>query len=335
MNIPGPRILIIRLLEACDAGCFMCSFAHSNDSYRFTVEEAREVAGWAKQSTLRLVRFTGGEPLLHNGFSQIVSAFTEAQILTSVITNGGHITDRLSELVDAGISQFIVSLDSPYGDKHDRYRGTPGLFERAVRGLRDIRQRAPKVRTRVNTVAGPHNIADLEVMFNLLAEIGVDDWSIIPLKTSTGKIRSGAWPIRSHENARRMFESFRSNVIDRPGPRLIGYSLNWMGRSNEEIDTLLQIGQPMTPRDNCDLVNLVLYYTPRDGIVFPCNCVPHRNGEISFGTPWSRDLLQGSRTSFPAHWLQVNGPTHCMGCEPANAALGEGIVDVDVDTFAF
>lgn len=33
------KYLFIRILEACNADCFMCDFALSRDEYRFSVEE--------------------------------------------------------------------------------------------------------------------------------------------------------------------------------------------------------------------------------------------------------------------------------------------------------
>src|SRR5262249_7387001 len=164
----GPRVLIVRVLEACDAGCFMCGFAWSNDAHRFTASEALCIAESARGSSLRIVRLTGGEPFLHEELPEIVSAFAGPGLLTSVITNGGLLKARLHEVVEAGISQVIVSLDSPDAKSHDRYRRTPGLLDRAVEGLRELRRVAPHVRTRVNTVAGPHNVEQLEEMYDLL-----------------------------------------------------------------------------------------------------------------------------------------------------------------------
>lgn len=131
-NQRGPRVLIVRILEACDAGCFMCSFAWSNDTHRFSASEARHIADAARGSSLRLVRLTDGEPFLHDELPEIIAVFAGAGLLTSVITNGGLLSDRLRELVDARIAQVIVSLDSPYAESHDRYRKSPGLFTRAV-----------------------------------------------------------------------------------------------------------------------------------------------------------------------------------------------------------
>jgi cytosylglucuronate decarboxylase len=326
----GPKILIIRLLEACDAGCFMCDFAFSNDNHRFSIAEACDIANEVRGGSLRLVRFTGGEPLLHRDLPEIVATFEQAGLLTSVITNGGLLADRLGGLLDAGIAQVIVSLDAPQARSHDRFRRNPGLFDRAVAGLKELRRLAPQVRTRVNTVAGPHNVEQLEEMYDLLGALGIDDWSIIPLKAE-----GQAWRFPKPSKARSAYRRFVERVSGRPGPRLIGFSLHWMGRTEAEVGAYLDAGRPMTPRGQCGLVDLVRYYTPANGLTYPCNCVPHRSSGRSFAEAWSSDLLSGRSGNAGVTWLRKNGPSHCRGCEPANVALGEGIEDIEADPFIF
>src|SRR5262245_20671111 len=55
------RYLFIRILEACNADCFMCEYALSRNSYRFSVAEFRELLPKAVRAGVRYVRFTGGE----------------------------------------------------------------------------------------------------------------------------------------------------------------------------------------------------------------------------------------------------------------------------------
>lgn len=303
----------------------MCEFARSRDAYRFALADVASVATAGNRS-FRLVRFTGGEPLLHTELPALIAAFAEEGLLTSVITNGGRLLERRHELVDAGCRQIVVSLDSPRAASHDRFRQTPGLFHRAVDGIRALVEEAPEVRVRVNTVAGPHNVGQLPEMFELLASLGVDDWSIIPLKAA-----DGAFGYPHPERALVEYERFQEFVTDRPGPRLLGYSAQWMGRTTYEVQRYLSGGRPMTPSGPCRVVDLVRYFTPRTNESFPCNCVPHRSGGVDLGQPWSSDLDGGA----PAAWLRDNGPSTCRGCEPINAALGEGVLDLDADPFAF
>ena len=94
----NPKFLIIRILEACDAGCFMCSFRWSKDAYRYPVEQATELAKNAADAGIRLVRLTGGEPLLHEHIEDLISCFARQGLLTSIITNGRALSVKANGL---------------------------------------------------------------------------------------------------------------------------------------------------------------------------------------------------------------------------------------------
>jgi cytosylglucuronate decarboxylase len=331
-NDSSPRVLIIRALEACNAGCFMCPFAFSTDAYRFTAEDARELAPAVNDSSIALVRLTGGEPLLLPDITEIGRVFkTERRVAFSIITNGYFILERMDDIRAARVDQVIVSIDGSSAETHDRYRRLPGLFKRCREGIRDLRRNLPEVAVRVNTVVGPHNLRELPPVYDALCSWGVDQWSIIPLKRS-----DGAWKGFEESAFRRAYEEFRSHVESSVSPvKLLGHSRNWAGRDAEEVGNFLKNLQPMTPKGRCRLVDVVRYYTPKTGIVFPCNCVPHRHKGIDFGEAWSDASLEpaGLRTS--RDWLREHGPASCRGCEPINAALGEGEIDLSEDILGF
>src|ERR1700736_3189106 len=71
------KYLFIRLLEACNADCFMCEYALSPDRYRFTLAEFRNLLPSARTFGVGFVRFTGGEPLLHREAVELVRAGAE------------------------------------------------------------------------------------------------------------------------------------------------------------------------------------------------------------------------------------------------------------------
>ena len=157
-----PRLAIIRLLEACNAGCFMCDFAWSQVPLRISEEEALTLARSLGESTIRAVRFTGGEQLLVPWLPELVAACHAQGLLVSTLTNGWHLAERAPALAAAGLSQVVLSIDGTHANTHDRFRRTPGLLDRLLAGLRWVRSEAPAIRLRVNTVAGPHNIGSCQ-----------------------------------------------------------------------------------------------------------------------------------------------------------------------------
>ena len=324
-----PSIIIVRVLQACDADCFMCDFRRSTDSYRWSADDALRTAKSAARAGITHARLTGGEPLLHDNILGIVRNLAQESLRVSIITNGGALEEKIDALVTAGLDQIIVSLDGPDAS-HDKFRGTKGLFNAAVRGLRRADALNPRPRLRVNTVAGPHNYDRLPEVFDLLADLNVDDWSIIPLK-----LPGGPWLNQRTTHIEEAFEAFRTHIKGHEGPRLVGDAAAWIGRSPEERIGYLKGDRVMTPRTRCGVPERVRYYVPAEGRMHFCNCVPHRTGIEREKYDWDPDDEDAWGFTEEAAWLEENGPSTCRGCEPVNAAFGEGRIDLSVDPYGF
>lgn len=56
--------------------------------------------------------------------------------------NGTMLTlQRVAALRNAGVRYVEISLDSTYPDKHDTFRGVPGMWDRTVQGIKRRRHR--------------------------------------------------------------------------------------------------------------------------------------------------------------------------------------------------
>jgi cytosylglucuronate decarboxylase len=307
----------------------MCSFRWSNNEYRYSPSEANSLAKTARESGIRVVRFTGGEPLLHDGIADVISAFSTEGLLTSLITNGAFLENRCDELVQAGLTQVIISLDG-YDEDHDRFRATPGLFKAALMGVQAIQAKAPQIRIRVNTVVGPHNFRELPKIYDFLCSMRIESWSLIPLKGD-----DGAWKYVEKSDVEAAHALFVAHVSANETVRILGDGLNWMGRNAREIDEFFTRGKVMTPRVPCQVVQHLRYYIPGEGKYFVCNCIPHRVGAMELAQEWCTEALTNKGLGKVGNWLHENGPNSCMGCEPINAAFGEGRIDIEDDPLGF
>lgn len=194
--------LIIRILEACNADCFMCEFAKSRDAYRFTPDDMEQLMPQAKAAGVETIRFTGGEPLLHRDILELVKMGSDNGFLMSLITNGAALPRMLPLLKKAGLAQIVVSVDGSRAEAHDGYRNTPGLFDKCMTGLRAAV--AAGLSTRVNTVVGPHNYQQMIDLQKVLTQIDVDRWELSALKLS-----------------RKIWYSNREDVLERCEPLYI------------------------------------------------------------------------------------------------------------------
>lgn len=314
-----PKYLFVRVQEACNADCFFCEFALSKDPYRFPLGEMQRLAAEARQRGVTVIRFTGGEPLMHPQIVELVRAASVEGHEVSMITNGVLLTKYADELIDAGLSQVILSLDSPDPETHDTYRRTPKLFERAVEGAAALKGRAV---LRVNTVVGPHNYRDMPRMQTVLEEIGFEQWELSPIKLS----RAVRYPDRADvvRTCRSVYEP------SHPGA-LVPLGEPFYGGTPEEQDAYFELGRvPRPSGSRCHVTDDVMFLDPKNARLFACSLLPHRDpkgiesgdavdtetGSVSLGTPSFRAHRE--------HYAAV-GTRSCTGCSTTAAGYSNKI----------
>jgi cytosylglucuronate decarboxylase len=311
------RYLFIRILEACNANCFMCGFALSRDDYRFSLTEFERLLPQAVAAGVRFIRFTGGEPLLHKEIVPLVSAGAVAGMKMSIITNGAFLPRMIDALADAGLEQIIVSIDGSSARSHDQYRGTPGLFDRCLTGLR--RARAGGLRCRVNTVVGPYNFEEAPALQRLLTDTGVEQWELSAVKLERPIVYSD--PARVVRVCEPVYAADRHTTLVPSGKR-------FYGDTEDERRRFFDTG--VTPRPSapfCNLVGDVIYIDAKAGRGFGCSLLPHRDDAESGGGVQMR-LGAGWTLDSPAfrehvrHFRAV-GPNQCRGCSTTAAGYSD------------
>lgn len=131
-------------------------------------------AGAAKLSELGalLVSLAGGEPLVRPDIVDIVGAVAEHHF-PFITTNGWFSTPELAdELFAAGLWGVSVSIDYADAQRHDRRRGIPGAYERAVACVEHFSKARRYKWQRVNWIAVlmEDNLDQLEPMIRMAAE---------------------------------------------------------------------------------------------------------------------------------------------------------------------
>ncbi|MGI5478664.1 cytosylglucuronate decarboxylase [Streptomyces lavendofoliae] len=313
------RYLFIRILEACNADCFMCEFALSRDTFRFSPEDFTDLLPKAREAGVGYVRFTGGEPLMHPDVVELVRVGTAAGMRMSLITNGSMLPKMARALAKAGLAQVIVSLDGASGSTHDVYRRLPGLFDSGLRGLREAA--ALGVLPRVNTVVGPHNYTQMPELQRVLTETGVKQWELSALKLD----RSIRYP--DPDEVRAVCDP----VYDAdPGTWLVPLGKRFYGDTPEEQERYFTESQtPRASRPLCHVVDDVIYIDGKNERMYPCSCLPHRQDEDGpGGAPLREGGVIGLDTPvFRAHadFFRGRGPELCTGCSTTAAGYSDDV----------
>ena len=124
---------------------------------------------------------SGGEPTLRGDVSQIIDLFvTNNGVNRIIIPTNGLIKSRVFEIVDRALRQqpaidlyLNVALDG-YGETHDRIRGVPGNWQKAldcIESLYPLKEKfTDRFRLNVNTVVCAANYTEIEMLSEFMWE---------------------------------------------------------------------------------------------------------------------------------------------------------------------
>jgi len=138
----GLRLVGIDLTDRCQCGCVHCYAAKpTGKADELTAEQVRSIVDQAAAMRVTEISFSGGEPLLHRDLVELVRYTHQRGLVAKINTNGILLSqDLVYALKDAGLNWCAISLDSAQPEQHDELRKHPGCFERAVEGLKMLRQ---------------------------------------------------------------------------------------------------------------------------------------------------------------------------------------------------
>lgn len=133
-----------------------------------------------------LILYFQGEPLLHNGFADMVAAASKKGVFTATSTNAIYLSPKNAEkLVLAGLDDIIVSLDGLDQETYAKYR-RGGSFAKAVEGIKNLVEARKRLHLfnpliRLQFIVMKHNMHQIDRVKAFGKELGVDR---VELKTA-------------------------------------------------------------------------------------------------------------------------------------------------------
>ncbi len=176
--------LYIRLTNACNLKCLHCS-VDSGSRYVDEMDRSSvlKIIDQAYDISVPRITFTGGEPTLVSFLPELVRHAADKPIKVCLMTNGLTVTPSLArELKDGGLRQVNVSLDGACSDTHDRQRGVPGAFQKALGAIRMFQDLGVFVET--TTVINPENALEVSRILELGHSLGVTVMKFLPIVPS-------------------------------------------------------------------------------------------------------------------------------------------------------
>jgi AdoMet-dependent heme synthase len=140
-TVEAPFLVALNLTRRCNLRCSHCyldaGMRRDGDGSELSTDEVKKtIDDIAALSDETMIVLTGGEPLLRRDLDELASYVTGLGLMAVVGTNATTLDDkRAKRLKDAGVQGVGISIDSLDPGYHDNFRGMPGAWEKAMRGI--------------------------------------------------------------------------------------------------------------------------------------------------------------------------------------------------------
>jgi len=135
IHIVNVNNLRISITQRCNMRCIYCHHEGENGDGKkeISAEEFERVLRIAKDSGIKKLKITGGEPLMRKDVCALIETAKMYMDDISITTNGYLLPIYATKLKDSGLNRANISLDSL---NRERYRAiTSGNLDRAIRGI--------------------------------------------------------------------------------------------------------------------------------------------------------------------------------------------------------
>ena len=163
-------ITVWNITRTCNLRCVHC-YSDSNAmqypgelSWKEMQAVVKDLADYQIPSLL----LSGGEPLIHPRFFDLVDLASEAGLKLTISTNGTLITpEKAARLKAANVAYVGISLDG-IGEIHDQFRRKEGAFDAAVRGFRNCHAVDQKTGLRLTLTS--HNVENIGQILDFIED---------------------------------------------------------------------------------------------------------------------------------------------------------------------
>ena len=152
-------IAYIEITDECNLRCKHCLNNSGNKiPNQLNDDEIFNLIIEFSKAGMQEIRFTGGEPLVHNKIYEFISLAHKLGMYTSIGTNGTLITiEEAKKLKLAGLNKAIVSIDGTEV-AHDNIRGK-GSYKKKILGINNLEDNG--IQVRINSVIMKSNMNDV------------------------------------------------------------------------------------------------------------------------------------------------------------------------------
>lgn len=230
----------------CNAACSFCDIWEKPSPY-VTIEAVTQNLHDLKKLGVRVIDFTGGEPLLHRQIDQLLTIAKEQKFITTLTTNA-LLYPRYAQKLQGKIDMLHFSLDSPVKEEHDAGRGV-ACYDFVMESIRIARSLGEK--PDILFTVFEHNIHHIEEV-----------WREICQPHGLMLILNPVFAYNQVETGKNLSAKSLKN--------LLYWSRQKQVYVNEGFILLRQHGGNHTAKPVCKAASSTLVISPDNKLVLPC-----------------------------------------------------------------
>ncbi len=187
---PACRLIAWEVTRSCNLACRHCRAEAHPEPYtgELSTAEAKTLIDTFPEVGSPIIIFTGGEPMLRPDVYELIAYAAGRGLRCVMAPNGTLITpENAARLRACGIQRCSISIDGCNAETHDAFRGVPGAFAAAMRGIEYLKQNG--LEFQINTTVTRNNLHDFKKIFDLCARLGAAAWHIfllVPMGRAAG-----------------------------------------------------------------------------------------------------------------------------------------------------
>lgn len=126
-----------------------------------------------------VIAVTGGEPLLRKDVFEVMAYVRRLGFPWGMVTNGFLLDQGAAKkMKESGMQTVSISIDG-IGETHDRFRGMPGAYERAIKAVKILADANFLDCLQITTSCNKENFNELEKMYETFLALGIDSWRVM------------------------------------------------------------------------------------------------------------------------------------------------------------
>lgn len=167
------KVLRVAVTQRCNLNCIYCHHEGEcsqadNGKKELKKEDLEDLLKVTSELGIKKVRFTGGEPLIRKDIVDIIQTASIYMDDVSMSTNGTLLSDKISDLKEAGISRFNITLNTLNEETYNNITGKNKLKE-VIDGIEKTREERI-FPIKVNMVIMKRNYREIKEMIEFIRD---------------------------------------------------------------------------------------------------------------------------------------------------------------------